>query len=255
VDLTYIERYELKYLLPERLAPAVRAAIKPLCVLDEHAGANGSYSIRSHYMDTDRFDLFFANEREQRDRFKARIRTYPGKSAPVFLEIKRRVGDVIVKSRASLKQSEWQRVLENPAEAARNGRPAVVQFVDRVHRFHLRPRLMVEYDREAYESTIDEYARVTFDRRIVCQVKETYGNDVDERRWRHVDHPAQTRTVDNVCVLELKFERRPPRWMMNLVQNLDLVRMSFSKYCYGVCSQLLFPTVRSTSMLGGWSDA
>ncbi len=256
VDLTFIERYELKYLLPERLVPAVRAVIKPLCTLDEHAGANGSYAIRSHYLDTDRYDLFLANEREQRDRFKARIRTYPGKDAPVFLEIKRRVGDVILKSRAALKQSDWQRIVDSPAEAARTGKKPVIQFVDRVHRYHLRPRLMVEYDREAYESTIDEYARVTFDRRIVCQVKETYGNDVDTRRWRHVDHPAQTRTVENVCVLELKFERRPPRWMMNLIQSLDLVRMSFSKYCYGIVAQLLHPTVRSTVMKeGDWGDA
>ena len=250
-ELTHIERYEIKYLLPERLVPEVRAMIKPLCVLDEHAGPNGSYPIRSHYLDTDRFDLFFANEREQRDRFKARIRSYPRANAPVFLEIKRRVGDVIVKSRASLKEGLWQRAFESPAEAARTGKKGVIEFVNRVHRYHLRPRLMVEYDREAYESTIDDYARVTFDRRIVCQVKETLGNEVDERRWRHVDHPAQTRTLENICVLELKFERRPPRWMNNLIQRLDLVRMSFSKYCYGVTSQLLFPTVRSPAAFGG----
>lgn len=254
--LTYIERYELKYLLPDRLVPAVRAAIRPLCVLDEHARTNGSYPIRSHYLDTDRFDLFFANEREQRDRFKARIRSYPGTDAPVFLEIKRRVGDVILKSRAALREGDWQRVLASPAEAARTERAGVIQFVDRVHRFHLRPRLMVEYDREAYESTIDDYARVTFDRRIVCQVKETLGNEVDTRRWRHVDHPAQTRSIENVCVLELKFERRPPRWMRNMVQSLDLVRLSFSKYCYGVASQLLLPVLRTSSLRGGfWSDA
>ncbi len=251
VDLTYIERYELKYLLPERLVPAVRATIRPVCKLDEHAGPTGSYAIRSHYLDTDRFDLFFANEREQRDRFKARIRSYPGASAPVFLEIKRRVGDVILKRRGSLPEGEWQRVVESPEAAARTGKPGVVQFVERLHRYHLRPRLMVEYDREAYESTIDRYARVTFDRRIVCQVKETLGNVVDERRWRHVDHPAQTRMLETVCVLELKFERRPPRWMTHMIQSLDLVRMSFSKYCYGVTSQLLFPTVRSPATLGG----
>jgi SPX domain protein involved in polyphosphate accumulation len=253
-SFTYIERYEFKYLLPERRVPAVRAAIKPLCVLDRHAGPNGRYTIRSHYLDTDRFDLFFANEREQRDRFKARIRSYPGAAAPVFLEIKRRVGDVILKSRAALAADVWQRVVESPTEAARTGRAGAIQFVDRVHRYQLRPRMMVEYDREAYESTIDSYARVTFDRRIVCQVKETLGNEVDGRRWRHVDHPAQTNTAENVCVLELKFERRPPRWMVHMVQSLDLVRLSFSKYCYGVASQLLFPVLRTSSLRGGWAD-
>jgi hypothetical protein len=48
-------------------------------------------------------------------------------------------------------------------------------------------------------------------------------------------------------VLEMKFERRPPRWMVALVQRLDLIRYSFSKYCYGVTAELTLPDVRRSS--------
>jgi len=50
-----------------------------------------------------------------------------------------------------------------------------------------------------------------------------------------------------VCVLELKFERRPPAWMSQMVQRLGLVRYSFSKYCYGVTNELTLPEVRTSA--------
>jgi hypothetical protein len=55
--------------------------------------------------------------------------------------------------------------------------------------------------------------------------------------WRPIDHVARTNVGEPVFVLELKFERRRPRWMVSLVRRLDLIRRSFSKYCYGIEAQ------------------
>ncbi|WP_438003076.1 polyphosphate polymerase domain-containing protein [Sorangium sp. So ce321] len=254
--LDVIERYEFKYLVPERLVPAIRDAVRGICKRDRYGDADGVYRIRSLYLDTRGFDLYWANDREQRDRFKVRVRSYPGKTSPVFLEVKRRVQDVIVKSRAVTPAAGWQELLAHGRPAALeklapNARKGAEKFLGAVHRHDLRPVLLVDYEREAYESTIDTYARLTFDRKIVCQRRDTLDLEAPSRGWRPVDHPVQTATIEPVCVLELKFERRPPPWMAALVRRLELVRRSFSKYCYGVNAQLTLPETRAARFEGG----
>lgn len=253
--LDVIERYEFKYLVPERLVPDIRATACSVGRIDRYAGPDGVYRIRSLYLDTRGFDLYWANAREQRDRFKLRVRSYPGKTSPAFLEVKRRVQDVIIKSRAAVPASDWRDLLApgRPPSLDRlspGARKAAEKFIGAFHRHDLRPALLVDYEREAYESTIDTYARLTFDRKIVCQRRETMDLDASEGGWRPVDHPVQTQTPEPVCVLELKFERRPPPWMVALVRRLDLVRHSFSKYCYGVTAQLTLPEARSVRVAG-----
>lgn len=247
-----IERYEFKYLLPERLVKPVRETAQLYCTPDEHADADGSYTIRSLYFDTDRYQLYWANEREQADRFKLRARGYPGKKAPVFLEVKRRVYDVIIKSRAAMPTDKWAAFLEGklPSSVAHGGKKgsrSAEFFLIKVMRDHIRPKMLVEYDREAYESTIDEYARLTFDRRVRCQPMTELSLEADPKRWRPVDNPAKTRTNEPICVLELKFENDPPTWMVKLVKRLDLIRFAFSKYCYSIDAQLLLPERRAVS--------
>jgi hypothetical protein len=191
-------------------------------------------------LDTDRLDLYQANEREQRNRFKARIRSYPGTEGPVFMEIKRRVGDVIVKSRASMPSQVWQdavRRIPDPDSAAR-------EFLVALHLYQLQPVVLIEYDREAYFSVVDKYARVTMDRRVVSQPMSCFTMEAAAAGWRPVDHVERTNVGEPVFVLELKFERRPPRWMVSLARRLDLVRRSFSKYCYGVEAQRVLPALR-----------
>lgn len=246
-----IERYEFKYLIPDRLVPAIRDAARTTSRIDQYADADGIYRIRSLYFDTPRLDLFWANEREQADRFKVRARIYPGKKSPVFLEVKRRVLDVIIKTRAAVPLETWRDVLAGHSASQEalspSARASVLPFLARVHRHHLHPVMLVEYDREAYVSDIDSYARLTFDRRIVVQRQEKLDLEADPTRWRHVDHTLQTRTPEAISVLELKFERRPPAWMVALVKRLELIRYSFSKYCYGVIADLQPAELRSSA--------
>lgn len=246
-----IERYEYKYLIPESTIPAIRAAVRTTSKIDRYSGPDGTYRIRSLYFDTDHYDLYWANDREQPERFKLRARMYPGKESPVFLEVKRRVLDVIVKSRAAVPADRWRDVLAGNESAlaalSPSARAGALKFLAPYHRHHIRPVLLVEYEREAYISEVDTYARLTFDRKIAVQEQNKLEFDAVATRWRAIDHRAQTRTEQPVCVLELKFERRPPRWMVALVQRLDLIRYSFSKYCYGVTAELTLPEARRSS--------
>ena len=42
-------------------------------------------------------------------------------------------------------------------------------------------------------------------------------------------------------VLELKFGATVPRWMQGIVRRFDLIRYSFSKYCYGLRAEWALP--------------
>ncbi|MCB9729293.1 MAG: polyphosphate polymerase domain-containing protein [Deltaproteobacteria bacterium] len=240
-----IERREFKYLIDEDTARRVRDAVAPFCRLDTHALASptASYRIHSLYFDTPGMDLFLANEREQLSRFKLRVRTYPdaaptpgrtGSAPPVFFEVKRRYHDVIVKDRA-LAPADWARLLDTPgarlpADTPPRQAAALDAFVVRTLTHHARPVVLVGYEREPWVSTIDDYARVTFDRRISSQPRERLTLDVDPRAWRGVDHPVAHLGQRSPVVLELKFTTAVPSWLVTIVRRYDLWRRAFSKY-------------------------
>lgn len=233
-----IERREYKYLIDASTATRLRAAIRPFCELDPWAAKNprGRYSIESLYMDTPGLALFWANEHEQLDRIKMRVRTYPEvPGSPVFFEVKRRVHDIILKTRGKVSHTLWKDILADPAApipAAVGGkdRLAVERFVTLARTMHLRPFTLVRYEREPYFSRIDDYARVTFDTHIRAQAMQSLSFAASERGWRALDDAVTQRTLDSLIVLELKFTTHVPLWLVNIVQRLGLPRRSFSKY-------------------------
>ncbi len=223
-------RREFKYLVPRAHLPALRAALDGLCDLDPHAGPDRTYGLRSLYFDSPGLRLYHANEREAVVRFKARVRCYPDSpGSPVFAEVKRRTGDVIHKSRAKLPDGGWADAL-GPDGPGAGADDALGAFLSRMHRYQLRPVVLVEYRREAYVSRLDDYARVSIDTRIGCQRQTALTLDAP-RSWRPIDQPWRTWTPMSPCVVELKWARQAPRWMADLVQRVELLRHAFSKYC------------------------
>lgn len=223
-------RREFKYLVPPQAMGALRVALGGLCDRDPHAGPDGTYVLRSLYLDTADCALFQANERQAVSRFKARVRGYPGApGAPVFAEIKARHGDVIHKTRAVLRPDTWvEAVCRGQA-----GDPALDNFIYHRERYDLRPTALVQYRREAWMSRYDDYARVSVDTRIECQAPRGLSLKAGPG-WRPLDLGCNTWTPRSVAVLELKWADHAPRWMVDLVAGLGLLRGAFSKYIYSM---------------------
>lgn len=223
-------RREYKYLIDERLAARVRRAIAGACEPDAHA-PGGRYVCDTLYLDTLGLELYRATIENARVRYKLRIRTYPGApGAPVFLEVKRRVGDAIVKARARVAASAWAELLETGdlARAAPAPLADAEHFLARYHARALVPQVLVRYEREPYASAVDDYARVTFDRQIATQPSSELSLAAGPH-WIPIDAGAPSPVV-----LELKFSGRAPRWMVQLVRALELPRLSFSKYARAI---------------------
>jgi hypothetical protein len=227
------DRYEIKYLISESRVEAVRRAIAPYCVLDPNAEREPGheYGIQSLYLDTPNRDLYRTSRERRAHRFKVRVRHYDGTDR-VFLEIKDQDHDLIKKQRARVPLDGWvERVHGLPGADAS---PAEQRFCHRVERYHLVPTLMVHYLREAWLSTVDSYARVTFDRRVVCQPWTEWSLDADQANWLALDSPRSMLTVSEGVVLELKCLTAVPRWLFDVVHGVGLVRARYSKYCKGI---------------------
>jgi hypothetical protein len=231
-------RYELKYIIDERRAAEVRDFSGSYLVPDEHADpqAGNSYPVHSLYLDSPSLDLFQATVHGLKNRFKLRIRFYDDNPAhPAFLEIKRRISDVICKERAAVRREAVKLLLRGipPGRtmlASTTDRSKAAAAMQNFYRYYLqigaRAGVYISYQREAYVSPDSDQIRVTFDRQITVA--------------RHLSAPclatpkAPLPVNMNGIVLEMKFTDRFPNWMRQMVFALDLWRCPSAKYVAGV---------------------
>ena len=152
------------------------------------------------------------------------------------LEIKRKRGDVVWKQRAAVPPEHWIDAAGGFCPVAlKDARQAeaLERFATLLAQYGGEPKLMVEYQREAYAASTGEYARVTFDRHI-----QAYATDA----WE-LDDPKAARTTLSTglgasVVLELKAEQFMPPWMADLIRSFELSRVGFSKYNTGMRAHL-----------------
>ena len=170
------------------------------------------------------------------ERLKLRIRTYSKKS-PALLEVKRRISDVIDKTRVAVDRKQAEEAvagLAAPLEKGLQARRSLDEFSRIAAESGAGPSLYVHYQREAYTSLVDDYARVCFDRCIGAQRTESWDLDPDPCGWCEFDHYRQPELADRSVVLELKCQSTIPPWLSDLVRRHSLHRTSFSKYSTGI---------------------
>jgi hypothetical protein len=244
------ERLELKYLIDEFTADRVRRSIEPFCRPDPHnsrphAGSSRSrgpgYPICSLYLDSPGLAMFRAKERGDPDRLKLRVRTYHDTDTAV-LEIKRKVSDVISKRRAAVHRSQVIGIAEGRLPAGSN--PEVDHFLKdfamTATRSGAEPALHVRYDREAYSSNVDTYARVTFDRHIEARRARGWELDAPSDGWCSFDEFRPLGQLGRSIVLELKCQSFVPWWITDLIRSHALKRTSISKYGIGIYATGLY---------------
>jgi hypothetical protein len=248
-------RYELKYLIQEPRAVAVADFLTSYLRPSVH---NGSGPIRGHpvislYFDTP--DLFFFRQAYtgHLNRMKLRIRFYDGNWENLaFLEVKRRVSDVICKDRAMITREGVRQILSqgwplapyvSDCACLKHGRrrqDVADDFWGFCNSVQARGAIYVSYYREIFESTTDEELRVTLDRRIYGSRYDHSGRlELPKRGWRPYLPPYLAPFPKDGVILELKFDERPPRWMVDLVRIFNLHRIPVCKYAACVYARRL----------------
>jgi hypothetical protein len=248
-------RFELKYVIEEARAVAVADFLTSYLRPSEH---NGSGPIRGHpvislYLDSPDFFFFKQAYTGVKNRMKLRIRFYDDEwKRPAFLEVKRRVSEVICKDRAMMTREGVRQILSA-------GWPRQPFWADSAHLIHGKRRqdvnddfwmfantmrasgsIYVSYYREIYEAPEDEELRVTLDRYIYGSRYDGSGRlQVPKRGWRPYLPPYMAPLPKDGVILELKFDNQAPRWMFDLVKIFNLRQVPVCKYVACMYAQQL----------------
>ena len=224
--MSTLERLEKKYLIDEPTAARIAAAIAPYCTEDTHGA--GGYTIHSVYWDTLDLAFYQLNATKQSHRKKPRVRYYGLEATgPLFLELKRKDQDVVVKTRREIPNARWPAILDEPVQNDDG-------FLPTVHLYGAQPTVHVRYEREAYISDLDTYARVTFDRNLRCAPAYDPSLAINDDELIYFDDPRTFFAPGSFVVLELKCLDLIPHWMAELAARFDLNQVGFSKYCGAV---------------------
>ena len=236
VDGRLRSRYECKYLVTPSIADEIRRFIAPFMAPDAYArrASENRYPICSLYFDTLDLHLYRQTATGEKNRFKLRVRSYSDDaSTPVFLEVKRRANDVILKSRARLPREAAMTVLYEGysgwlGSCARELLEDLEAFNGYVNLSAAKPFMRVRYLREAYESLGGDPLRITLDTDIDWLPTSTIEFGLTGRGWIHTPVPG--------TVLEIKFTERYPAWVGEMIRTFGLHRQSVAKYALSVDS-------------------
>ncbi|MDA8563295.1 polyphosphate polymerase domain-containing protein [Mariniblastus sp.] len=224
-------RYELKYLITESQADAIRRLVKTRLLSDEHSHGNAiGYRVRSLYLDSRSLTCYNETQCGQKNRFKLRIRFYDdGLDSPVYLEVKRRITNVICKCRATVSRRDAELLLRGASPSASmlvndtaGERQSLREFCMLRDRLGAVGKVFVDYYRQAYESRGGNQYRVTFDRNV-CGSDYTIGSGLKMP-------PRSRMTKIDGVILEMKFIDRPASWMTDVSQRFGLKSQSVPKY-------------------------
>jgi hypothetical protein len=248
-------RFELKYVVEAERAVAVADFVSTYLRPSEH---NGSGPIRGHpvislYMDSPDYFFFRQAYTGHRNRMKLRIRFYDNEwKRPAFLEVKRRVNDVICKDRAMISRDAVQRILtrgwpDNPyiceAAALAHGKRRLDvsdDFWGFANTVRAQGAIFISYYREIYESGDDDELRVTLDRYIHGSRYDGSGRmELPKRGWRPYLPPHLDNFPKDGVIVELKFDNQAPRWMFELVKIFNLRQTPVCKYSACIYAQQL----------------
>ena len=250
--MSLIYRYEKKYLVPNYLLDRMRARfsgfVRPDHYSNEDETGRQQYTVRSIYFDSPDLSSVFEKVEGVMHRRKLRVRGYnfqePGSN--VVLEIKKKVGDRILKHRADLKYADLERLFysgqiekyvfsRSGTDISRSYDDAS-RFLFHMKKRHMEPSCLVVYEREAFHGKFNSDIRVTFDKNI------------RSRNFPDLDmlfSNADLRPLfKEHFILEVKYSYgNMPDWIKTIIYEFRLRVEALSKYVIGFEVNRSFPSV------------
>jgi len=215
-------RHELKYFINQAELEALRARLRPVMHLDSHCRNGEPYVIRSLYFDDIDDTAYYDKTSGVMHRDKYRIRIYRHSDKEIFLERKRKMGDLIQKSSTQITRRLCEQLISGDPRGLQTSSNLLLQdmYVQMRTRL-LRPAVIVDYAREAYQHPA-ENVRITFDLNLRSGLAS---QDLFNPKIATVSPLDQ-----NVQILEVKFDRYLPGHIGCLLHGLEADRSAISKY-------------------------
>ena len=224
------QRIEIKYLLTEAQAYALRAGLETIAAVD----AYGRTSILNLYYDTPDDLLIRRSLEKPVYKEKLRLRTYgvPCDHTPAYVEIKKKYDGIVYKRRTGMSYNTAKAWLDGCDEERGNavirtsGNAQILGEINYFRHFYpsLRPRMAISYDRTALAGIQDPALRITFDEHIRYRTTRLDLREGDS--GRELLEPGQQ-------LMEIKVAGAIPTELAHLFSTLRIVPCSYSKYGRG----------------------
>ena len=215
-------RHELKYFINPAELEALRRRLRGALEMDGHCVNGRPYLIRSLYFDDIWDSAFYDKQAGVMHRDKYRIRIYHYSDKEIFLERKRKLGDLIQKSSVQITRRLCDQLVNgDPTGLHRAQNPLLQDMYAQMRIRLLRPRVIVDYAREAYLHPAED-VRITFDLGLRSGL---YSRDLFNPRL-----PTVCPHDRNVEILEVKFNNYLPDHVNALLAGVEAERSAVSKY-------------------------
>lgn len=216
------ERYETKYLLHpeqyEQLMTHLAADLQP--------DAFGTYTIANLYYDTDDWKLIRTSIEKPVYKEKLRIRSYgqPEAESMIFIELKKKYDGIVYKRRITVLCQDAKMLLATtiPPQYGQIGQE--INWFQKT--YQTTPKVLIAYDREAFYLSEQPDLRITFDTGL------RWRQDALDLSQGHDGYPL---LATNQILMEIKSPSSYPLKLSQLLSNLHIYPVSFSKY--GTCYQ------------------
>ena len=219
--MSVMYRNELKFFINAHQKNLMANKLSKICQRDSFSDADGGYLISSLYFDDYNQSAFFDKLSGISDRKKFRVRIYNNQSTVIKLERKIKRENVTEKSHIQISKEEYDTLVSGDVSFLRHKDDVVAKDFYLYYRTkNLRPRVVVEYRREAF---IYKYGdvRITFDNLLKAGVfqKDLFSNGYMISAIPH-----------DQIILEVKYTGYFPDVIRNIIQINNLQRQSISKY-------------------------
>jgi SPX domain protein involved in polyphosphate accumulation len=198
----------------------ISGKLKHLAHLDKNSIDNNGYKIRSLYFDNylDKAVIEKLSGQSQREKF--RIRLYNDDPSYIHLEKKSKSNRLCYKVKCAISQNRCERLIAGEIDVLKEmNEPLALELYSKMHTQALRPRVIVDYIREAYIYEPGN-VRITFDRDI-CSSQNIFGL---------FDSELVTIPAAGSMIMEVKYDGFLPEPIWQLIQVSSRHERESSKY-------------------------
>lgn len=214
-------RHELKFLISEQERQFIEKRLGLFMKRDPHE-KEGCYTIRSLY-----FDDMWQNAYEEKmagimSRKKYRIRIYNNSDEVIHLECKRKEGQYIQKTSATLTKEETNRLIAGDFSfLAQRDEELCQEFYRECVINRMYPAVVVDYERIPFVFPYGD-VRITFDMRVRAGL---FNNDLFD-----VALPMAEVMEPGELIMEVKYTEYLPELIRDVLPVADSAYVAYSKY-------------------------
>ncbi len=227
----HFRRFEFKYLLPRQTADKIIPSLLKHLKWDPFVRETEKdyYTVNSLYYDSSGFGCYYEKVAgvSQRSKFRLRFYNKLSEGGRVFLEIKRKKDNIIIKDRVALDLKTAEQILKTNSYfrylqgVSQEKKDVLEEFLWAKNYASLKPQIIVSYKRRPLVSRYDERFRLTFD----------YDIKTFKAEWPDWPVGPEKEVLADKVVLELKYNNFLPVWFYEIIEKYKLLRTPYSKYC------------------------